>query len=114
MTINHLSVREIWEKIEPVLVANPEPYEHLTTVYELHLDEEVYQLQFQKGQITFVESPEQEADCTLTLSREDFLKFLQGNLNSTMAFMTGKLKIKGNISLALTLENIIKKYDLFE
>lgn len=43
--------------------------------------------------------------------RKEFQKLLQGDLNSTTAFMTGRLKVKGNIGLALKLESILKKYN---
>ncbi|MGA9173790.1 MAG: SCP2 sterol-binding domain-containing protein [Thermoactinomyces sp.] len=45
------------------------------------------------------------------MSAEDFKDLLSGNLSGTAAFMTGKLKVKGNIGLALKLENILRQYD---
>jgi putative sterol carrier protein len=37
---------------------------------------------------------------------------LLGRLNATTAFMTGKLKVKGNMGKAMKLQTILGKYDV--
>ena len=44
-----------------------------------------------------------EAEVTLTASRETFEGLLSGDVNPTMAFMTGKLKIDGSMGKAMQL-----------
>ncbi|HWL58844.1 MAG TPA: SCP2 sterol-binding domain-containing protein [Paracoccus sp. (in: a-proteobacteria)] len=44
-----------------------------------------------------------EADVTLTASRETFEGLLSGDVNPTMAFMTGKLKVDGAMGTAMKL-----------
>lgn len=44
-----------------------------------------------------------EAEVTLTASRETFEGILDGSLNPATAFMTGKLKIDGNMGVAMQL-----------
>ena len=41
-----------------------------------------------------------KADCTVTLSEENFMALASGKLQGMQAFMAGKMKIKGNMSLA--------------
>ena len=41
-----------------------------------------------------------KADVTLTLSDADFVAMAAGKLNGMQAFMSGKMKIKGNMALA--------------
>lgn len=45
----------------------------------------------------------------MTLAGDDFIHMLQGSLNPTTAFMSGKLKIKGNLGMATKLEKIMKQ-----
>ena len=46
---------------------------------------------------------DEEADVTLTASAEVFQGILSGDVNPTMAFMTGKLSVDGNMGLAMKL-----------
>ncbi|XP_029295791.1 LOW QUALITY PROTEIN: peroxisomal multifunctional enzyme type 2 [Cottoperca gobio] len=51
-----------------------------------------------------------KVDVTFTVSDEDFLEVVQGNLNPQKAFFSGKLKVKGNIMLSQKLEVILKDF----
>ncbi len=42
------------------------------------------------------------------MAENDFLEMLSGKLNSQMAFMTGKLKVAGDMGLALKLGSFLK------
>ncbi len=44
---------------------------------------------------------------TLTLDCQNFLDLVTGKLNGQMAFLTGKLKIQGDMTLAMKLQSII-------
>lgn len=44
-----------------------------------------------------------EADVTLTASAENFRAMFEGDLSPTAAFMTGKLRVAGNMGLAMKL-----------
>ena len=48
------------------------------------------------------------ADVTMTLSRDDFIMMFAGQMNPTSAFMTGRLKVKGDLSLAMKLDKVLK------
>ena len=49
-----------------------------------------------------------DADCTLTITPEHLQKILDGELDATMAFMTGKLKVKGSTTVAMKLAGLLK------
>jgi len=48
-----------------------------------------------------------DADVTLTASRETFEGILSGDQNPTAAFMTGKLKVDGDMGLAMKLAGVL-------
>ncbi|MCL4468184.1 MAG: SCP2 sterol-binding domain-containing protein [Deltaproteobacteria bacterium] len=52
--------------------------------------------------------PSPDAKCTITVTDKDILDIVSGKLNPQMAFMSGKLKIKGDMGLALKLQNVLK------
>ncbi len=43
---------------------------------------------------------------TITMSASDYVDMVSGKLNAQMAFMGGKLKIKGDMSLALKMQQL--------
>jgi putative sterol carrier protein len=47
-----------------------------------------------------------DADATITTSGETFEKIVAGEQNPTTAYMTGKLKIKGDMGAAMKLQKI--------
>ncbi len=49
-----------------------------------------------------------EAKCTITVPKEeDWVSIATGKLNATAAFMQGKLKVKGDMSLAMKLQGLL-------
>ncbi|EDO42526.1 predicted protein [Nematostella vectensis] len=53
--------------------------------------------------------PGGDPQCNMTLDAEDFVKMFKGQLNPTQAFMAGKLKIKGDMMVAMKLEKLMKQ-----
>ena len=56
------------------------------------------------GTVSTVDAP---ADCTIKLSLDNLEALLAGELNPTMAFMSGKIKIEGDRSVAMALSQLI-------
>jgi putative sterol carrier protein len=57
------------------------------------------------GAVSVVEG-EHDADCTISASEETLMKIARGEANPTTAYMTGKLKIKGDMGAALKLQKL--------
>ena len=47
-----------------------------------------------------------DADVTITTSEETFEKIVSGEQNATSAYMTGKLKVKGDMGAAMKLQKL--------
>ncbi|WP_333713617.1 SCP2 sterol-binding domain-containing protein [Yoonia sp.] len=50
---------------------------------------------------------DEDADVTLTASTETFKAILDGELNPTTAFMTGKLSVDGDMGAAMRLSGVL-------
>ncbi len=61
-----------------------------------------------KSTPTVVDNEDREADCTVKVIMDDFIQIAQGTINPQMAFMTGKLRVEGDVSLAMQLGAILK------
>ncbi|XP_019801973.3 hydroxysteroid dehydrogenase-like protein 2 isoform X5 [Tursiops truncatus] len=53
--------------------------------------------------------PSDRADVVMSMSTDDFVKMFSGKLKPTIAFMSGRLKIKGNMALAIKLEKLMNQ-----
>ena len=54
-----------------------------------------------------VSNEDADADCTLKISMDDFVAMTQGELDGTTAFMMGKLKIDGDMSIDMRLQSVL-------
>jgi putative sterol carrier protein len=57
------------------------------------------------GSVDVVEGA-QDADVTISASQEIFQKIVAGEQNPTSAYMTGKLKLKGDMGAAMKLQKL--------
>lgn len=59
------------------------------------------------GDSNVVTTEDKDADCTIIISPENFGKLISGDLNPMMAVMTGKVKIKGDMGVAMKLQSLL-------
>ncbi|PWR22190.1 SCP2 sterol-binding domain-containing protein [Zavarzinia compransoris] len=55
-----------------------------------------------------VTNEDRPADCTISVTLNDFRAMTDGKLNGTTAFMTGRLKVQGNMGVAMKLGPILQ------
>ena len=58
------------------------------------------------GKVKVTEGSSGDVDCTITSSEENFERIVAGELNPTSAYMTGKLKVKGDMGAAMKLQKL--------
>jgi putative sterol carrier protein len=88
------------EKADPAKTAGM----HNTYVFDVQ-DVGQWTVAVDDGTITVTEGAA-EADCTITASEETLVKIASGEANATTAYMTGKLKIQGDMGAALKLQKL--------
>ena len=109
--MSDLTAKEVFDKHIPErLAAKPEVAEQITSSYQFDLTGD-------EGGKWYVDLSQpggkgsdgelDEPGVTVTMSSKDFVDLVSGKLNGQMAFMQGKLKIKGDMSLALKLQQIL-------
>ncbi len=106
-----LTAKQIFEeKIAQKLKDNAEKVTKLNTIYQFNLTGDApstwtLDLTQPGGKISEGASP--NAKCTVTISTENLSKIVEKSLNPQMAFITGKLKVAGDMGLALKLGTIL-------
>jgi len=58
------------------------------------------------GDTNLVDFENKDADCSVQVSEDDFLKMMQGELNPMNAVMSGKLNIQGDMNVAMKLQSL--------
>ncbi len=63
----------------------------------------------ENGTCTAGHGPAENPNLTLLADSSDFVKIMTGQLDGTSAFMQGKLKIKGDMGLALKFQGFFRR-----
>lgn len=108
-----MAVQATFEKLTAKMNTDPTAIEQLSYVYQFDLsgsESGTYQLKIDQGEATYTSGIKWEPRLTLKLSDDHFIKLANDDLNPTMAYMNGKLKVEGDISHALKFHQLLKKY----
>jgi len=66
----------------------------------------VWHVKLADGQASVNAGPAENPSITLTATDQNWLDIVSGKLSGQTAFLTGKLKIKGDMSLAMKLQSV--------
>ena len=89
---------------------DPNKLKNINAVYQFDLSGDnggIFHVSVADGTATLVESAHDHPGITISMSADDFNAVLDGRLNPTSAFMADKLKVKGDMSLALKLQGLL-------
>jgi len=59
------------------------------------------------GSVNEMREQDEEADCTVTMSKETYLKLQRKEIKPLIATLKGKLKVKGDLGLAKKLKQLM-------
>lgn len=105
------SAKELFvDRIANKLSANPDKAKNINSIYEFQIIGDApstWTIDLTKPSDFVSEGSTGNAKCTVTIKSDDLADILDKKLNAQMAFMTGKLKVKGDMGLALKLGTIL-------
>ena len=98
------SAREFFEGLEGRL--DPSKTAGMTNSYVFEIDGAgTWRVDVDDGKVSVTEGGG-DADATIAASEETFQKIASGDLNATTAYMTGKLKVRGDMGAAMKLSRL--------
>ena len=98
-------VREFFEGLESRV--DPSRTAGMNNTYVFDIDGAgQWTVAVEDGRVSVTDGAAAGADCTIASSAENFERIVAGELNPTSAYMTGKLKVKGDMSAAMKLQKL--------
>ena len=94
------------EAIKEVVAKQAENISPLEATFKFVLDDHPIYIDG-TGDKNVVSEEDKDADCVIITSAETLSKMKNGELNPMMAVMSGKVKIKGDMGLAMKLQSLI-------
>jgi putative sterol carrier protein len=79
---------------------------NVTIQYDITDGEPLYQ-KIENGALYVYEGRAEKPDVTISMTDNNFVKLFKGELNPMTAFMMGKLKVKGDVTLAQRLSSFV-------
>jgi putative sterol carrier protein len=98
------SVREFFDKLESRVDRSKTAGMNNSYVFDIE-GAGKWKVDVRNGDVTVTEGAE-DGDTTISASEENMLRIANRELNPTTAYMTGKLKIKGDMGAALKLQKL--------
>ena len=98
------SAREFFEGLEARV--DPAKTAGMTNSYVFEIDGAgTWRVDVDDGKVT-VKEGNGDADATIAASEDTFGQIASGDLNATTAYMTGKLKVRGDMGAAMKLQKL--------
>ena len=99
------SVQDFFENLESR--ADPAKTAGMTSSYVFDIDGAgQWKVDVDDGKVTVSEGGGDDADAVISSSSETFEKIIAGDQNPTSAYMTGKLKVRGDMGAAMKLQQL--------
>ena len=106
-----MTTKEIFSEMKKRMDANPAKLAGIKAVFQFDIsgtDPGVYSVAIGDGKAVISEGPYASPNVTISMASSDFADMVEGRLDSMAAFMGGKLKVKGDMMLAMQLQSLLK------
>ncbi|HEO72000.1 MAG TPA: SCP2 sterol-binding domain-containing protein, partial [Candidatus Hydrogenedentes bacterium] len=80
----------------------------VNATYQFDIGDNQWHAVIADGSVAINEGPADNPTITLSATEENWLDLVNGKINGQTAFLTGKLKIQGDMTLAMKLESVFQ------
>ena len=105
-----MTTKEIFNEMQKRVDNHPTKLAGIKAVFQFDIrgaDPGVYSVAIADGKGVVTEGTHASPDITITMACNDFADMLEGKLDGIKAFMTSKLKVKGDMMLAMQLQSLL-------
>lgn len=105
-----MSLQEIITSLQAKLSADPSKMAGVTATYQFKLSGDGggdYNIVFTDGAAQLNQGVTDDPSITISMEAADFKDLVDGKMDAISAFMTGKLKVEGDMSLAMRLQALL-------
>ena len=105
-----MTTKEIFNEMQKRMDTNPAKLAGIKGVFQFDIsgaDPGAYSVAIGDGKATVSEGSSASPSVTISMASNDFLDMVEGRLDGITAFMGGKLKVKGDMGLAMQLQNLL-------
>ncbi|MBM4341221.1 MAG: SCP2 sterol-binding domain-containing protein [Deltaproteobacteria bacterium] len=105
-----MTTKEIFNEMQKRMDANPGKLAGMKGVFQFDIggaDAGIYAVAIGDGKAVISEGASSSADITIIMASNDFDDMVGGRLDPMAAFMGGKLKVKGDMMLAMQLQGLL-------
>jgi putative sterol carrier protein len=105
-----MTTKEIFNEIQKRVDNHPTKLAGIKAVFQFDIsgaDPGIYSVAIADGKGVVTEGTHASPDITITMACSDFADMVEGKLDGIKAFMTGKLKVKGDMMLAMQLQSLL-------
>ena len=106
-----MTTKEIFNEMQKRIDGNPAKLAGIKAVYEFEIsgtDPGIYSVAIADGKAWVSEGPHSSPDMTMIMASNDFADMVGGKLDGVRAFTEGKLRLKGDMMLAMRLQSFLK------
>jgi putative sterol carrier protein len=106
-----MTTKEIFNEMQKRMDANPSKLAGMKAVFQFDIsgaDPGIYSVAIADGKAAVSEGTSASSNITITIASNDFADMVGGKLDGITAFMGGKLKVKGDMMLAMQLQSLLQ------
>ncbi|EGG19989.1 Nonspecific lipid-transfer protein [Cavenderia fasciculata] len=97
---------KVFAELAKTVAGKPELVKQINGVYLFDVGTKKYTVDLKNEKGSVKAGVPAKADCTISIKEEDLINLMSGKVNGQVLFGQGKLKIKGNMGLAMKLGKI--------